>query len=644
MKINDTKTILAAFAILMLCLLLAACNSEDGFFGAGNGGAGGDSAAASITLLASSPQLGSSDSASVMITAIVMDGSNNLLDSVPVAFSASSGALELPPASGGSQPLTNASGQVVATLKSGGDYQNRTITVTAGSGGVTSSVDINVTGTSLSISGESSATIGDNTTLTIVLTDSAGAPIPGRTVTVSSELGNPLSATTLTTSSAGQVQVVVTAITSGTDTITASAQGISASRSLAVSGDQFQLTTPASGANLEIGQCSNIQVNWRQNNVAVIGEAVGFSTTRGTLYSDAGCTTPANSAVTDGTGTATLRISSNNAGPAVLTAFVASGPSTSRSINFIATVPATISLQASPTTIGPNNGSQTNQQSTITAILRDANNNLVAGKAIRFSIIQDNSGGSLTTATATTDTLGRASTTYVSSSATTAKDGVVIRAEVDENTAINTMVSLTVAQSPLFVRLGTGNLIENVGQTQYNKKYTVIVTDANGNAAANASVNLSVTPVSFTKGSYIYDTSVWVQTAFDINLDPVAGNPQSLANRCASEDLNENGILDGGEDINQDGQLTPGNVVSVPPAVTTGANGTFEFDVIYPRQYGNWTRVRLSATTSVAGTESSDSVIFWLPVAAADMTNQNTPPPGTPSPFGYVTGDCSSTD
>lgn len=84
--------------------------------------------------------------------------------------------------------------------------------------------------------------------------------------------------------------------------------------------------------------------------------------------------------------------------------------------------------------------------------------------------------------------------------------------------------------------------------------------------------------------------------------------------------------------------------MAVPTAVTTGSDGTFEFSMLYPRQYGNWTKVRLTATTSVAGTESSDSVIFWLPVLADDLEDSSTPPPGTPSPFGYVTGDCSTTD
>lgn len=534
-----------AFIVLMM-LILAGCNGEEAFFGADTADNGGDGTAAAITLLASSPQLGSSGSAVVTVTAIVKDGSNNLLPGVAVVFSADSGSLTV------LQGTTDDSGQAIATLDPGGDFTNRTISVTATTGSLTSTVNVSVTGTGLAISGENAATLGDTTALIITLTDSDGDPISGKTVAVSSGLGNTLSAATLTTNSNGQAMVNVTAVNPGADTITASAQGATGAHTLTISGDQFSMTAPAVGADIDLGGCEPIQVGWQQNGAAVVGSAVTFSATRGTLYSDAACTATATSAITNGSGVATMFVSSSNAGPSTLTAYVSGGPTTSRAVSFVATTAASIALQASPSTIGPNDGSQTSeQQSTLTAVVRDASNNLVKGKAIRFTIIEDNSGGTLTTATATTDELGRASTTYVSSAATTAQNGVIIRATVEDNTTVTTTVSLTVAQSALFVRLGTGNLIQTVGQTQYDKKYTVIVTDASGNAAAGANVVLSVNPVAYTKGSYVYSGTSWVQTAFDATPAAIVGSdPQSSANACASEDVNENGILDPGEDIN----------------------------------------------------------------------------------------------
>ncbi len=627
--------------IVLMMLVLAGCNDDNAFFDTTGTGADTDTAAESITVLASSPQLGSSGGDTVTITAIIKDSLNNLLSAVPVVFTADSGSLTV------TQPITDDSGQAIATLDPGGDFTNRTITVTATTGNLSQDVAVNVTGTSLAISGETSATLGDTTSLIIVLTDSDGDPISGKTLAVSSSLANTLSAASLTTSSIGQATVNVTAVNAGADVITVTSQGATATHNLAISGDQFQMVTPAANADISLGTCQSIQVSWQQNGSPVSGGAVSFSATRGNLYSNAGCTVAATSASTNGSGVATLYVSSTNAGPSTLTAFVSGGPTTSRAVNFVATTPASIALQASPTSIGPNDGSQTTQQqSTITAVVRDASNNLVKGKVIRFSIVQDNSGGTLSTATATTDDLGRASTTYVSSAATTAQNGVIIRATVDENTSINTTVTLTVSQSALFVRLGTGNSIEQVGETQYDKKYTVMVTDAGGNAVDGASIVISLNPDGYAKGTYVVnaddnwevDYSAGYCPSEDVNqngiLDP--GEDKNINGILdLGEDLDSDGILDLGEDVG-DGRLTPGNVVSVPSSITTGEDGTFEFSVIYAETYANWVRVKLTASTTVTGTESSDTVTFWLPALASDMDNTDSAPPGgsVVSPFG----------
>ena len=344
-----------------------------------------------------------------------------------------------------------------------------------------------------------------------------------------------------------------------------------------------------------------------------VGETISFTSTRGTLS--------ASTALTDVNGDASVTISSNNAGPALITAFVSSGPSTSKAVEFVATTADSIELQANPATIGPNDGSQTTtQQSTITATVRDVDNNLVKGKVIRFSITQDNSGGSLTTATSTTNSLGKASTTYVSSAASTALDGVIIRAEVQDTPAVNTTVSLTVAKSELFVRLATGNTIVTVGNTAYNKQYLVLVTDAAGNGVPNAQVTLSVVPTQYWKGTRVYGGVSW---------DPVIS-----AGPCANEDLNYNGILDVGEDFNSNGSLDPGNDVAVPSSVTTGADGSAEFDMIYAEDFASWLEVTLTATDEVSGTEATDSTTFTLPVLSGDVTQPAIAPPGQVSPFG----------
>jgi len=611
-------------ALSIMTALLAGCLSTDNSFVADSGATGAASSVASVLLLVSSPQLGSSGADTVTVTAIVKDSSNLVVDQVPVVFTADSGSLTV------TQGTTDSSGQAIATLSPSGDFTNRTITVTASAGSVTQSTTVDVTGTALAISGENSVTINDSVTLTITLTDSDNKAIANKTVTVSSSLGNTLSASTLTTNSAGQVQVTVTADNAGSDTISASAQGATVSHTLTISADQFQITSPAVDADIDLATCSQIQLSWQSGGVPNSGQTVNFSATRGTIYANSACTTTGSTALTDASGVATAYIKSSNAGPSALTAYVTSGPSTSKNINFVATTAASIDLQVDNATIGPNDGSQTTQQqATITTTVRDPNNNLVKGKVIRFSITQDNSGGSLTTATATTDALGRASTTYVSSAATTAKNGVEITAWVEDTPSVIGTINLTVAKSELFVRLGTGNKINLVGDTQYSIPYTVIVTDASGNPVST-NVNISVNPEQFAKGFWevVGTNTFWTQ------------NVQAT---CASEDANENGILDTGEDINGNGTIEPGNIASVPSTVTTGSDGTFEFGIVYPREYARWVYVRLTASTGVVGTESQHTVRFWVEIASTDTDDVSVAPPGVNSPFGVATG-CTNTN
>ncbi len=611
-----------AVALLFTVSLLAGCLGNDDSFVSTTGDAAVNTVS-SIQLLVSSPQLGSSGATPVTVTALAKNASNLVLADIPIVLSASSGTLTIGERDSGDTEVT-------ASLSTGGDYANRTITITAAAGDASANVTVDVVGTTLSISGENSVTINDTVTLTLTLRDSDNNAIANRTVSITSALGNALSASSLTTDSSGQVQVTVTANVAGIDTITASAQGATATHTLSISADQFQITAPAADADINLATCTQVQLSWQENGVPKSGQTVNFSATRGTFYSDSSCTTTASSAVTNASGVATAYLQSINAGPSALTAYVTNGPITSKNISFVATTAASIDLQVDNATIGPNDGSQSTQQrATITATIRDASNNLVKGKVVRFTITQDSSGGSLTTATATTDALGRASTVYVSSAATTAKDGVQITAWVEDTPSVTGSINLTVAKSELFVRLGTSNLLNLLNDTLYSKPYTVIVTDASGNPVST-SVNLSINPEQFRKGKWevVGSNTFWTQ---------------NIQATCPSEDTNENGILDSGEDTNGNGTLEPGNIASVPDSVTTGADGTVEFGIVYPREYAQWVYVRLTASTGVAGTESTHTVKFWLEISAADTDNTDVAPPGETSPFGAAAG-CSNTN
>lgn len=587
---------------LGLAALLTACGDNGSFFATGISSSG----AASVTLLVSSPQLGSGDTTGVTITAVVKDSGNLVTEGIPVVFSASSGALAV------SQGTTDASGQAIAVLTPGSDFTNRTVTVTATTGSASQTATVDITGTSVSIGGETTIVQGNSTILTATLTDSASNGISGATMTISSSLGSTLSASTLTTDSTGKVSVTVTGATAGVDTITFLAAGVTATHTLTISGDQFQISAPTANTEIPLSTPQAITANWLISGTPQVGQTVNFSATRGTLT--------ATSAVTDASGNASVSISSTSAGPSTITAQVSSGPSASKPISFVATVPATVNLQTDKTSIGPNDGSQTTQQqATLTATVRDANNNLVKGQSVSFTILADVSGGSLTSSTVVTDSLGKASTTYISSAATTAKDGVQIQASVS---GITDTVTLSVAQSALFISLGTGNQILVPNETTYAIPFSVILTDANGNADPGKNINISIEPISYYKGQWNWNStdSVWVQTY--------------SATACPNEDANLNGVLDTGEDLNSNFILDPGNVTSTPGTVTTGTDGSIQFNVTYAQQYALWVKVRLTASRTVAGTESLASSMFYLPIPTTEISSETAPPPGTTSPFG----------
>ena len=98
--------------------------------------------------------------------------------------------------------------------------------------------------------------------------------------------------------------------------------------------------------------------------------------------------------------------------------------------------------------------------------------------------------------------------------------------------------------------------------------------------------------------------------------------------------------MDDGEDRNGDDNLTPGNVAAITEVVTTDENGQAFAFVDYPRQFGNWVNMRITARASSAGSESRESLVYRLGVALEDLNVEGSPPPSSPYGLG---NDCSVT-
>jgi hypothetical protein len=477
-------------------------------------------------------------------------------------------------------------------------------------------VIVNVTGTALTITGPTSLPLASTGNYSVVLTSAGGAGIANQGVAITSAKSNGLSATQLTTDAQGRAAFTMNATNGGNDTLTARALGMSATQPVAVSADSFKFTTPAAATEVSLGSNIVVTVQWQQNGTGVANAAINFSTTRGTLS--------AAQANTDATGSASVTVSANNAGPAVITAVNPSNTSVQLQIEFVATTPANLDLQADPFSVA------TNGQSTITAVVRDAAGNLVKNQTVNF-VLTDTTGGSLSVAQAVTDSQGRAQTSYNASSTTSRVDGVRIDATVQGLPAITDFVALTVAQRQVFISMGTGNEIFEENPVQYRDPWVIQVTDAQGNGVDLVDVNVSVLSRRYWDGARAWNGVTW-ETVPGTEALPLIG--------CPDEDINRNGILDPGEDLNANSRIEAGNIALVAAhdiggsTVKTDKNGFAFVDVFYAQQYAYWLEVTLEARASVQGTEFSERSTFQLPGAATDFNQQTVAPPGLISPFG----------
>lgn len=659
---NNVRTRLAG--ILVLAAILGAC---------GGGGGGNDcvridssrsaalpscassstdttvatgTTAATIQLLVSSQQLNSAGTAPVDVTVIARDSNGQALSGRNVQFTVAdpenTAFISNFSQSTGTTHATGPNGQLTATLNTGSSKANRAITLTATADGASASNVVTVTGTTLTISGSNALVFGSNADLNAVLTDSAGKPIASVPLKVTSAAGNAIAPASPTTDANGNATIVFTGSKAGVDKLTASGGGATASYDLTVSGNGFAFSSPVSGSKAEIKVPLTITVRWTNNGQPVANTRVSFTTTRGTL-----APTPV-AITTDANGNASTTLTSASPGRATITASgpAGSGVAGSISVDFESRQPAfSLDLQADKTTVSVNPPGIASNVATLTAVVRDVDNNRLANKVVNFRIDQDPTQGTLSTASAITDINGVAKSQYVPSSQSSPTNGVVISAKVADASVQSRPLLLTVASQNLFVRIGTDNSLET-DAPNYIKKYSAFVTDAAGNPVPNATVQFlikprqedvydtTLTPTQFQqrstgdfayyKGRYVWRYPFWVPT----------NGAGSIPTGCYNEDVNFNGIYDPTEDLNGNGVLDTGNSYSVNASMVTNSAGFALASITYPKDRANWTAVTLKATAQVSGTEATATASFILPAASSDLNKEDVSPPGFESPYG----------
>lgn len=611
------------------------------------GGTPGAAVPAMVELTKSAPSVSSDGRQTVRLFATVKDAGNVVVPDVAVGFSASGQGVSVTAL----RSVTDASGQVEATLTVS-DPTNRQIVVTAVAAGRTASTEIAVVGSTVSLSGPASVVLNSPAVFQVTVRDASGAGIAGKPVEAASSAGNPITLAPGVTDAQGVANLLYTPSRAGADTITVRAAGAAGERALQVSTTSLAFDAPPVGAEIVVNAPAvPVQVRVLEGGVPPSPPVtVSFTATRGVLG--------AASAVTDAAGYAVTTIRSPLAGRSTITATVPNGTVSTRDLLFVADRAAKLEVQASPTTLGVNLSGGSTESSQIIAVVRDLADNPVKGARVNFSATDPSAGAGLSAGFAITDDAGRATVTFFPGAIPTGTNKIVVRGVIDCAYVVtgvqcatpgnppSDQIELTAARRALQVRIGTGNelvKVEELGAAPvFNEMpYGVVVTDSAGNPVAGVTLNATVFSLTYGKG-------YWSPVA-QCNVGFEVCWLQVVQGVCASEDLNENLLLDRvplNEDLNGDGVLTPGNVAAayfgatgLATTAVTDDKGSSVLRIRYLRDRSAWVKVRLRITASVPdGTEGAEKVEFWLPMLASDVANPGVSPPGAVSPYG--TGTC----
>lgn len=625
---------------------------------------GGALSALAIGTSRTSVKSDNSEAATITVTAL--SSQNVVVPGVTVSFSAEGGQLNA------AQVVTDASGKATVSFTSGTqDKTNRTVVITATAANV-DDVQIPIQVVDSAVLLQSTATTltagAGSATITVTARDAGGIGVYNVPVTFSQSVANALTITALAgytdvnggfiTDANGQFKATVAGTAANTVTLTANALGASASQAFSVlPGTTFAITAPlADPAALTTAGSLAFTVN------APTQSSVRFATSIGgwTGACAEGGVTPSVCTVPVVAGSASASLTSTLTGTANVQVDGLDGTGAvtgtdTHTVYITATSSASISLQGSASNVQPSTGGTANTV-TLIATVRDAGGQPVGNVPVAFSILNTTGGGETITpviklssnGTNSTDPLGQARAIFTAGSLPSGQSAASIQVQAKTLDSSKTATfNIVVGGSAGSVVIGKATHITNTGSvTQYTLPMSVLVADANGNPVpAGTVVSLSAWPASYTLGSWRpLDTaggSNCVPTSgpdtaisVDANGDGVEDNDyQYTFTTLANEDVNENLILDTGEDLNGDGTLTPANSASgtLPASVVTDANGVANFNLIYLKQYAVWVRVRVRASTLVQGTEANSQVVFTLPALKEDadaciLSNSPFPP------------------
>ena len=602
----------------------------------------GDPIPAKISLATSQIAVKSDNQEQATISAIVLDKYNSVLKDINVIFRASDGQLSA------SSVKTDEKGQASTKFSSGShDKTNRTVTVTAETGGLTPvQIPIVITGSSVALEADnSSITLPSQSIeytqisalLVINVSDAGGQGVFDTPIELSwkgtgdieikdpSGIGIPtVNGFKLWSDVTGKASVLIKGKASGEVDVIANALGATASKTFHVSapGYAFGIISPQMEPySLVVGEPLPITVRGGPpGNYTVV-----YSTTSGRFENNASVIERSTSA--DGLATATFI--SEKAGMATVQVFNKGNYQTSDSIKLAVYQPIEkakkILLQSSSSSVPISNGDTINSITLRATVTTDytTNNQVVGNAPVLFSIVNPTGGGEyISPVIVYTDSSGVATTRFTSGSLGSTANGVIVEGGLLSMPEISEQVQIVIGGVAGSVAIGRGTSgdIETIGTSAYALPMSVLVADANGNRIAGAVVSLNTWPAK-------YHTGYWkANIVYDYAGKPYTLSPPCLPVRTSdfpNEDVNENLFMDPGEDTNNDGELTPPNSAAgnLPSTVITDENGVANFDLIYLKASAAWITNRIQASTYVHGTETVSSISFILPNHLDDVCN-----------------------
>ena len=599
--------------LIISVLLLFAIGCSSGGDDDVASGPGDTQGAASLSIGVSGSSVKSDDSDSVTVTASVLDSANAAVEGVTVQFATTTGAL------GAALATTDASGNAQVAFHSGlVDQSNRIATITATVGGLTAQVPVQVTGTTVTVNQESTtlSSSSASSNLEIYVTDASGNGIYNAEVSITVDPASTgsvtLSADGGFTEIDGTLDISVSGAASGTVVLDISAAGAvtSCEYTVETTGNILQITEPSiDPATLVIGDSLTVTVSDPSNGTVVL------STTLGTLNGSGSAVT-----LDASSGTVSATLTTDRAGVATIQAYNSASPSVRDSVTVAmyasASAAAQIAIQASSTVVAPSSADLANSVE-LTARVTDASGNPVGSAPVVFSMTNTPGGGEkLSPSVVFTDQYGYAVSTFTSGSLSTSGDGLTITAELLTDSSINDSIALIIGGTTGSVVIGESTTIQSInGDTAYRMSVSVLVSDSNGNPVPGAVVTINLWPKYYYVGGCVYEGGTC--------LGPFANEDETFP----GTDYYKNQVLDSGEDVNGDGELTPPNSSSgnMPSTIEADANGVGTFDWVYLKDYAYYVDAEIKASTEVLGSETTSTVIKTLRASKDDVDNEVLP-------------------